>query len=548
MKHLWWLMVGLVWVLVTLPTKTVQAADVTVPTNVPVGFDTPSDTSSSAPSHFRTQPNWYAHGYIVSYEAAVDGAEDGGSESYGSPVGAFYYYAIATNNETVPMRASFDKYGDYYNSDVQIHTKMEEGTGPVIKTGGDFGADPSIGIHNNFDAVWIGEEYDYIDYELTFPKVSVPTWFRYQIDVVMKSDNREFHSDIFPVLVVPDNWQAQLTATSQVLFAGQSTTVGIAGMENTIQPQYTWEQAHAIWQPSGNQLQVTNTDGQIADSTLQASLTIPQRPDYTQLPTISWQPVMTFQTAPLHIYQARLADQSVAFGDDATFDVVLPPGLTITSAQWLVDGEARASPQSQLVVPDVMDSAAVQWQATLTETGGQRVPATATAQLTVQYPDALILQAVPQLQFMAQSTTGARDPTVAELIAGTFSGNSPPVLPAPNTGSSWLVTPTTGELRLVDGRVDANTPWQLSVKLGAFSGASKTITDAGMFLITTVKGVVQTSPQITPTGSAEIVATDATREWQADVQGLLKINAIKDVQAGTYRATVTWEVAAVPTP
>lgn len=569
MKRLWWLIVGLGMILLWTSSP-VQAADVTIPTNTPAGFHQPSATGSEAKSRFRTQPNWWAHGYIVSFDEVEGGSvsdpqPDGevdavASEArrplrslpdtalYDAPVGNEYYHAFALNSETVPLRASFDKYGDYFYSKVQIHVIMQVGSDAPITTKGPLGVDPAHGIAGAFDIVWLGEEYDYIDYKLTFAKVSVPTWFRYQIAVQMESDNATFYSTIFPVLVLPDNWRAQPTAESRVLFGGQSTRVGIAGMEETIQPRYHWDQAPSDWQPEGNQLRVTNSDQAVNTATVAASLTVPRRPYYNLLPsTLRWQSELNYESAPLTIYQGQLPDQRVAFGATATFRVALPPGLTVTTSRWEV-GTGSPGGGLELVLPGVTDGATVRWQATLSNEAGEALPASIAARLLVVYPETLLLQQVPTLTFLAQTATGARPPTVAEMIAGRFAGATPPAIPPPNTASAWLVARAGGSLRVLDGRAAA-TPWRVSAQLGRFSRAEQQLTaDVGLVLVVTDEEEGRPTPALTAGAGPQVVATATTRAWQAEVQGLLRVEAVNNMRAGGYRATITWMVEAVPTP
>ncbi|MFD1393436.1 hypothetical protein ACFQ3L_07620 [Lacticaseibacillus jixianensis] len=531
----------------------VWAADVTVPTNIPAGFDQPTGPISGA--QFRTQPNWYTHGYIVSL---ADPLGPSGQEQlpvladppeldpYGAPEGSQYYYAIVHNGETLPMKASFDKSIVFFFQGVKLQTKFEQGDGPVVTSNSDLGVNEAVGITDNFGAVGAGEEYDYIDYLLTFPPVTVPTWFRYQIDVETQNSHTWFHSNIFPVLVIPDNWVPQLSASPRVLFAGQPATVGVAGLDQTLQPEYTWDQPAPAVTPTGNQLTVTNTPATVGMATVRASFTVPAHP--------MWGGAVTYSGPPLTLYMGRFADQTVNFHDDAQFNVVLPPGLSVDDATWQFDQVTQAGSGLTLTIPEAEQGGSVHWQATLRNLSGEVIEAAADAQLQIIYPDVLTLLNVPDLTFMRQVGGILRPPTVQEIMAGEFGGDfAPTAVPALGEDSPWLVA-RGGPLTLVDGRSDSSVPWRLAVRLGAFHSQQASL-DAHaemMLLLTDEKEVVHTPPHVVA-GSDNFITIasrpdGAGRNYEYAVQGLLALAADRNPVAGTYSATVDWELAAVPEP
>lgn len=543
--------VALMW-LVILP-QPVAAADVTVPANLPEGFDMP--TISASGSQFRTQPNWYTHGYIVSVantgvhalvpeDASLTLENEPAIDAYGAPVGDQYYYAIVHNGGTVPMKASFHKGLDYFGEGAEIHTKMQVGDGPVKVTGGKLGDNPSIGITGNFGAVWIGEEYDYIDYLLTFQTVTMPTWFRYQIDIITNETHATFHSQLFPVLVIPDDWAPPLSTPRRVLFGGQSTTLDIAGLDQTLQPEYVWQASPPSAVLSGNSLTITNEPAVVGAVQVYATFTVPAHP--------MWGTSMTYIGPPLELYLARLKNLAVNFRRDAHFSVALSAGLMVQRFAWRFNGADQTGDAQALRLSEVTEGGTVHWQASLRNLSGEVIEAAADATLQVLYPDALMLLKVPDLIFMHEVGGAFQSPTVQELIAGQFAGRAA-LSQIPGEGSSWL-TAAGGELVVADGRTNPDSPWQLRVMVGHFQSSKAPFTSQAeiRLLLTDDKEVVNVSAPIVA-GQASFVTLasrpdGANREYVYDVQAVLALGAISNPLAGEYSATVNWELAAVPTP
>ncbi|MFD1393432.1 hypothetical protein ACFQ3L_07600 [Lacticaseibacillus jixianensis] len=161
------------------------------------------------------------------------------------------------------------------------------------------------------------------------------------------------------------------------------------------------------------------------------------------------------------------------------------------------------------------------------------------ADITVDPPEGLALQAVPSFNFAKPTANSFQPPTVAEIINGAGT------LENANTGSRQLI--------ISDNRGAAAGPWQLSVALdqfqsiSSFAPISPTPDFAALALTLSGDPPVQ-SPPIWAGGDAVTLAaaTAAVRVW--DTTGRLMLQPLKAPLAGSYGSQVHWTLSAAPLP
>lgn len=174
---------------------------------------------------------------------------------------------------------------------------------------------------------------------------------------------------------------------------------------------------------------------------------------------------------------------------------------------------------------------------------------TAAANSTAQFDlDAgtLALLAVPNLHFESKS--------VADLIHGEQTLNLDSGAVAANTNSPAFDGNDTKEIKVQDYR-GSNTGWQLTAKLGSFTG-KKVITAEQIQLKGTVTGdnvanmdlsdanfigvdaAIVSAPADAGTGLTDVTVTSGSLTLPQDLNAVF----------GTYQGTINWSLSAVPTP
>ncbi|WP_225047930.1 hypothetical protein [Lacticaseibacillus kribbianus] len=497
----WWrrlgLGLGLIGVLavalVLLPPRAARAA-VTVPSAItaPAGFVTPSPAKGATGSGFRTQPNWSGYGYTM---LGVESAPTD-EEKYAAFVNRGFGY--------LHLYASFRKAGGDYLSGYKIVTRRRIGSGPVtISTDpGGFGEQPGV-VWDTPMQYWPAN--DFIDYKLAFnDTITTPTWVTFQVSIMVNNGNA-YHSQLFWVLVVPSP-VGRLSATSRVVFRGQTADVGLLNTAPTIAPDYRL--TGTGWFALRNYQQLSNPAGTVGLRELSASLTIQRHSFYDGI---------TASLGTLVEVLADLPDRTVTRDGSAQFSLTLPDRVTVKNVRWTVGG-AAAGTGPTLTVADAQATTAVQATADY-YLDGNLIQAGAVSNLAYLYveddPGTLVLTAVPDLAFAPAS--GAPF-TVAQAFAG-------------------ATLAATGTVSVADDRL-APGPWQLSVAATGFTPAwpaTMTLTAAGQRVSLGVPSAEPVTLLYGPTSTTDFAVT-----------ARLALAARTAPVAGQYAATVTWTLTAGP--
>ncbi|WP_204122425.1 WxL domain-containing protein [Lacticaseibacillus mingshuiensis] len=241
-------------------------------------------------------------------------------------------------------------------------------------------------------------------YDLTFQTVTVPTWNYYQVVLVNTNllgiTQSEEYSQFFRVLVMPANYQINLSPSVLILFEGQSGTIMPTNLDQSIIPSYTTPTGSYVTQSvSGNESILTATNGPGATSQ-HATFGLSD----ISVGGESLDPDKTYTSSTTYIYTGRLQDQSVSLGESATFTVEMPPAVDVESVSWTVDGapppEDADISGNTMELPNAQADAVI--QATVTAKTGasgstEIVVTSNTAQLTVTGPTEIQLSADPYL-------------------------------------------------------------------------------------------------------------------------------------------------------
>lgn len=334
-------------------------------------------------------------------------------------------YAVVYPGQTIHLYTSFNYNGTataYYRTARQYGSSATVTSAGGKSQGG--GTSASLGIEA------VNSDYDRkksndIQYLVTAPSdITSPTWVFYQVQ--FRGGNTIFDSyvgsAIFPMLVLPTGYDMTNAAlTSKVVFTGSKTTYNLdplpSGLTASLSTAVTPTGAGA-WNGAAF---TAGTLAGLTTGTYNFPVSAPH--PNTATPAVADSTFTKTDTA----YVGHIADQSVSEGDDATFRIELPDGLTAQNIKWqMTGGTTLTSTALSCIVPG-----------TTTAQSGQTVTATmdvykdgtllqgnvsGTAKLTVT-PTPVSLTINPQLIF-----SGSGAPTNTAQATGTVTGVSNPTL------------------------------------------------------------------------------------------------------------------------
>ncbi|MFD1433198.1 hypothetical protein [Lacticaseibacillus yichunensis] len=351
-------------------TKTDTAASITIPTEPPVIAGTAfHDPTDSATTVIDTQPN--------TSSSNLPGLD---------PSNSLTSIAVQSG-DTIRMYGGTSGTND--NKRIEIVYQLGA-SAPVRTNTNDsvtFGPNNSINQNQRY---W---------HDLTVQTVTVPTWNYYQVVLVntfLGVPTSEEYSQFFRVLVMPANYQINLSPSVLILFEGQSGTITPTNLDQSIIPSYTTPNASYVTQGvSGNQSVITAVGAPGATSQ-HATFGLSD----ISVGGESLDPDKTYTSSTTYIYTGRLQDQSVSLGESATFTVEMPAAVDVESVSWTVDGapppaDAEISGKTMELL-NVQADAVI--QATVTAKTGasgstEIVVTSNTAQLTVTGPTEIQLTA-----------------------------------------------------------------------------------------------------------------------------------------------------------
>jgi hypothetical protein len=503
-----WLLLGVTLVLLTvvpLRTSADTTSNITVPTAVPAGMQTPSTAGGGLTTGFRTALNWN------DYSATPTTAQK---------------YAYLESGNKVTVKTSFSKPNP--TTSVTYTTYLKVGDGAVSTSPTSATNDPANSKQSNV-AVNFGTpsgiqgQNDVIGYELTAPTVSQPTWVYFQV-MVHESGlfAGNYYTSVFPMLVLPKDYKPTMSYTPAVVFRGGSatatpsvTTNGFTlGLKTTTPSASTGSWAGTTFTAAG----VGTTSGAF-------SVTVPA--------TSAGTTAKTYTTDTKTLYIGDIADQSAFVGNDATFTVQLPDGLTAKNVRWKGAGLTQNGDSSSFTIPSVtMAMFGAQITATMdVYQGDTMIQKDATGTATLTTIDSLVKGAVtPQLVF-----SGSNVPNGMNQAQGKVTGMSGEDLGAWTTWSS-----SDPSLASVDanGKLTANT----TGKTGMVNLIGNTSYVTKQFKTTqpvTVARLAQPSP-LAVGSTATLTAPNApsgtnwTYQWQMAAAGSTNWTDVGGATGATY--------------
>ncbi|MCI2032492.1 MAG: WxL domain-containing protein [Lactobacillus sp.] len=291
-------------------------------------------------------------------------------------------YAILRPGQQVVVYTDFNYSGSTVTNPIYYRTAWAQGTTRATLSG--TGMTQGSATLTQAEAVTSNsQDYNNIRYRLTAPPVTVPTWCYFQVQV--RGGNlvwdRFIGSSIFAMLVLPTNFQLGVTLTPRVVFPGGTVTAQTvaAGLPDNLVPGTTMTATPG----AGTWAQNTFTAAALGQATVTTALPL-NVPYPATATTPPGTPVGTPTTIPASTlsvsqsaYVGQLDDQTVTAGDDATFALRLPPGLTAQNVRWTLAGA------TVLGVGDTLKVAAAQ-------TSQNNAPVTATMDVV---KDGTLLQA-----------------------------------------------------------------------------------------------------------------------------------------------------------
>ena len=347
MRRKAWMVVGLLvalgfWLSPLHPTKAAMPS-VTPPSNVQAGFY-PSSPTTGASTFFNLQPTWYRLNNV------------------GTPARG---WTIVHAGENLQLRAAVTKNDLLLQA--ALNLSIRRGADPISSFFGNWNAagNPTIlGLAAQYGLVYQTQykdplqfivDNDDIRYQMKVPEVAQPTWYILQINTNLTfplTPPRRVSSDLAQLLVIPTNYAPTLAPNEVVLFNGQSTRLAVAGLDNSIVPDYQLTPTpNLATQITGNGLQATASGG-VSSTPIQAKIQF--------APMFSGEAPFEVTSAPAVVDTANLADVTVNENQPATFRLQLPAGLTATNTRWYVGGVLQStSPNGALVIPTAKSSAEV---------------------------------------------------------------------------------------------------------------------------------------------------------------------------------------------
>ncbi|WP_461213969.1 hypothetical protein [Lacticaseibacillus sp. GG6-2] len=334
------------------------------------GFNAPSATAG-VNSFFKTQPTWTK--------------PDGTAPTPG--------WTIVHAGDSVQLRAVFNKGFWDWTTTATLGISAQKGNGAVQTLYGDWTSNLNgVNIANQYgltyqtdykDLLHLIVDNDDIRYGVVAPDVTTPTWFTFQLRVTLtwSGNYRVIYAKLARLLVLPRAYAPQLTASPQVLFPGQSATVGVPNLVASIVPNYMLNSTQFLQSSIvGNQLRVTSNNA-VGTTTIQSMMQF--------APMFNGEAPVVSQPPPLQVYSGALADQQVYEGQQATFQLQLPPGVSAENVRWYVAGKLQSlSNTGTLTLADAETSADVYAIADY-RSGGQVIATNVqsnTAKLTVLPP------------------------------------------------------------------------------------------------------------------------------------------------------------------
>lgn len=308
---------------------------VTPPPNIQAGFYTISPTTGAS-TYFKTQPTWYR------------------MTNVGTPVAG---WTIVHAGEDLQLRAVVAKTGWDWFRTASLSITIQKDNGAIDNFSGDWNAigDPAmLAATAQYGLVYqtgyianLAVNNEDIRYEMKVPEVAQPTWYTLQINVNLTFGSdplRTIASNLARVLVIPRDYAPNLTPSESVLFKGQSATLAVEALDNSIVPDYQFTPTTAlITQAIGNGFQAMAT-GSVSSTPIQAKIQF--------APMFGGDAPVNVDSNAAVIDTANLPDVTVNENQSATFALQLPSGLVATNTRWYVgDVQQPTSNNGELVIP-----------------------------------------------------------------------------------------------------------------------------------------------------------------------------------------------------
>ncbi|MFD1486129.1 hypothetical protein ACFQ5J_12925 [Lacticaseibacillus baoqingensis] len=433
-------------------------------------------------------------------------------------------YAVKVSGQSVTVKAAFNYQGtgDPYYQTVwyQPGAPLQmSGTGPV---------QGSAVLSNAMPLDFGSTDYKNIQYKLTAPDVTKPTWVYFQVRIHDGAGNPQAYtpSTIFPMLVLPTNFQLGVTLSPRVVFPGSTITAQLnnGNLPANVVPSLSTTATNGAGSWSQNTF--TATGAGVVQAMYAFSLPVP-------IPVNGASPTTYLQSGTAYIGQ--IDDQTVEAGSDAAFKIVLPSGLTAQNIRWTLAGASVTGNSTTMTVPKVKAS---QDKALVTATmdvakGGTVIQqnVVGTAHLYIKQPPLAVKVASPLL-FSGDKVDSDSQVTTA---SATYQG-------APATGVTWSVDdPSLATVNATTGVLTANP----NGKTGTVMVTGKKTTD-GTAVSQSVPVTIGHLPDLQPLAAGDSFTLTAppapagsnwTYQWQ---QSTTSGNAWQNLANGTgaaYTAT-----------